>query len=167
MHYFPEPDTPGLQPFAQAFVHLMFAHAEFERRILDLMDAITFQSGFGEQAKNQWSAKDRPKLMRKLIREHQGNHVGGIPEANEIVACLQRAITPSHDRNMLAHGHWWALDVEAGSITVRATKHWPNEEQHRDFSIMEIQEAANLFEQLEVELFFLQRHIEEQRAQDP
>ena len=164
MHYFPEPDTPGLQPFAQAFVHLMFAHAEFERRISDLMGVITCQSDFGEQPKNQWSEKERPKLMKKLIKQHQGKHIGGITETNEIVACLQRAIAPSDDRNMLAHGHWWAFNVGAGSITVRATKHWPNEERHRDFTIVEILEVAELFEQLEVELFFLQRHIEARDA---
>ncbi len=62
---------------------------------------------------------------------------------------------------MLAHGHWWAFDVDAGSITVRATTDWPSDELHRDFTIAGIREATELFEQLEIELFFLQRHIEE------
>ena len=36
MHYFPDYDDPALQPFTQAFVRLMFAHARFEQRALDL-----------------------------------------------------------------------------------------------------------------------------------
>jgi hypothetical protein len=164
MHYFPEPDTPALQPLTQAFVHLMFAHAEFDRRVLDLIGVITCNSEFGQQHRNQWSAKDRPKMMRKLIKEHLGEHAGGIPEINEIVACMQRAISPSDDHHVLAHGHWWAFNIEAGSITVRAAKPGPIEELHRDFTVAKIRETAELFEQLEVELFFLQRHIEQRDA---
>src|SRR5215469_6158861 len=32
-HYFSEADDPAIQPFTQAFVNLMFAHAAFERRV--------------------------------------------------------------------------------------------------------------------------------------
>jgi hypothetical protein len=161
MHYFPEPDTPALQPFTQAFMHLMFAHAEFDRRVLDLIGVITCNPDFGQQQRNQWSAKDRPKMLRKLMKEHLGKHAGGMPEINEVVTCMQRAIPPSHDHHMHAHGHWWDFNIEAGSITVRATKPWPDEELHRDFTVAHIRGAAELFEQLEVELFFLQRHFEQ------
>src|SRR5271166_1335350 len=84
MHYFPDPDTPDLQPFTQAFVHLMFAHAGFERRVSDLMGVITCKPKFGEQPENRWPARKRPKLMKRLIKQHQGKRVGGVPELNEI-----------------------------------------------------------------------------------
>ena len=66
-HYFPDADEPALQPFTQAFVGLMFAHAAFERRVSDLMGVITGVYGFGECPENQWKADERPKRMRKLI----------------------------------------------------------------------------------------------------
>jgi hypothetical protein len=168
MHYFPDPDTPDLQPFTQAFVHLMFAHAEFERRVSDLMGVITCQPDYGERPENRrfWSAKQRPMLIKKLINEHQRKRVGGLPERAEIVTCLRRAIAPSDDRNMLAHGHWWAFNAGAGSITVRATTDWPNSEKHRDFTVLGIREAIEKFEQLETELFFLQRRIEQRGTVD-
>jgi hypothetical protein len=56
-HYFPDADEPALQPFTQSFVHLMFAHAAFERRASDLMGIITGVPGFGEQPENQWEGR--------------------------------------------------------------------------------------------------------------
>jgi hypothetical protein len=48
-HYFPDADVPALQPFTQAFVRMMFAHAAFEHRVSDLMNVITGIVGFGER----------------------------------------------------------------------------------------------------------------------
>jgi hypothetical protein len=105
MHYFPEPDAPHLKPFTQAFVHLMFAHAAFEHRVSDLMGLVACEQEFRERPENRWSARKRPKAMKKLIRLHQNRRVGGIPEADKIISCLRGAIPPSDGRNMLAHGH--------------------------------------------------------------
>lgn len=166
MHIFPDPDEPGLQPFTRAFVRLMFAHGEFERRVSDLMAVITRHPNFGEQPENRWSARSRPKQMRKLIKAYEAKHIDGLPERDEIVAYLRKAIAPSDVRNMLAHGHWWAFDVDARSITVRATTVRPNEELHMDFTEEEIARTAGLFEDLEAELFRLQRQIERRSTDD-
>lgn len=77
-----------------------------------------------------------------------------------IVAC---AIPPSDVRNMLAHGHWWAFDVDTKTITVRATTVWPDEELHRDFTEEDIEKTVSDFEKLEGELYRLQRQIEGRR----
>ena len=58
MRFFPEPDSPDLAPFTQAFLRMMFAHVEFERRVADLAGVITLTPGFGDTL--VWSAKDRP-----------------------------------------------------------------------------------------------------------
>ena len=116
-HYFPEADDPALQPSTQAFVGSMFAHAASERRVSELMDFITCDDGFGELLKNQWKADQRPKWIKKLIREYRPD---GLPETDAIVACLKRAISFCHDRNLLAHGSWWEFDIDANAITVRS-----------------------------------------------
>ena len=114
-HYFPDADEPALQPFTQSFVQLMFAHAAFERRVSDLMEVITGDDGFGERQENQWKADQRPKRMKKLIREHRPN---GLPETDAIVACLKRSMSFCRDRNLLSHGSWW--EFNANTITVRS-----------------------------------------------
>jgi hypothetical protein len=159
VHFFPDPDEPALIPFTRAFVRMMFAHAEFERRVSDLMSVIAVDWNFGEQPENLWSATSRPKRIRKLIKEHQNKHVGGIPEMDGIVACLSRAVEPCKTRNMLAHGSWWAFDLEAGVFSVRAGINWPGEQSHREFSEADIQRTADCFDDLEVELYRFQIDI--------
>jgi hypothetical protein len=154
-HYFPEADVPGLQPFTQAFVRMMFAHAAFERRVSDLMDVITGVIGFGEQPKSRWSADKRPKLMKKLINKY---HPEELPETADIVACLMSSIPFCRDRNLLAHGSWWEFNDDA--ITVRSGVEWPEQDQHRTFTVAKIQDTATSFDDLEVELWKLQRAIE-------
>jgi hypothetical protein len=70
-HYFPDADVRALQPFSQAFVRMMFAHAAFEHRVSDLMSVITGIVGFGEQPDALWSAHQRPKRMKNLINEYR------------------------------------------------------------------------------------------------
>ncbi len=156
-HYFPEADDPALQPFTQAFVGLMFAHAAFERRVSELMDVITCDDGFGERPKNQWTADQRPKRMRRLIRDYRPD---GLPETDAIVAWLKRAIPFCRDRNLLAHGTWWEFDTDANAITVRSGVERPSESQHRRFTVPDIQGVAASLDELEVELWKLQRAIE-------
>src|SRR5262249_31647949 len=95
LHIFPSSDEPALLPFTRAFVRMMFAHAEFERRISDLMGAIAVDWRFGERPENVWSAAKRPQRMKKLITEHEDKHVGGIPQVEDIVACMKQAIEPA------------------------------------------------------------------------
>jgi hypothetical protein len=157
-HYFPDADEPALQPFTQAFVGLMFAHAAFEHRVSDLMDVITGVAGFGERPKNQWSADQRPKRMKRLIREHRPD---GLPETEAIVACLKRSIPFSRTRNLLALGKWWEFDLEASAITVRSGVAWPNQEQHRPLTVADIRDVVTSLDTLEVELWRIQSAIED------
>jgi hypothetical protein len=156
-HYFPDADEPALQPFTQAFVGMMFAHAAFERRASDLMGLITGVVGFGERPENQWKADDRPKRMKRLIREH---HPDGLPETKAIVAYLKRSIPFCRDRNLLAHGSWWEFDIDANTITVRSGIARSGQEQHRPFTLANIQDAATSLDELEVELGKIQSAIE-------
>jgi hypothetical protein len=158
-HYFPDADEPALQPFTQSFVHLMFAHAAFERRASDLMGIITCVLGFGEQPENQWKADDRPKKrMKRLIREYRPD---GLPEMQAIVVCLKRSISFCQTRNLLAHGSWWEFDLNANTITVRSGIARANKDQHRPFTVTDIQQAAMSLDALEVELGKLQSVIED------
>jgi hypothetical protein len=156
-HYFPDADEPALQPFTQAFVGMMFAHAAFERRVSELMGIITGIVGFGESPENQWKADDRPKRMKRLIREHRPD---GLPETKAIVAYLKRSIPFCRDRNLLAHGSWWEFDIDANTITVRSGIERSGQEQHRPFTLANIQDAAASLDELEVELGKLQSAIE-------
>ena len=63
-HFLPEPDSPELGPFTRAFMHMMFAHVEFERRLAELADMITLTPGFGE-TELLGSARERPKSSRR------------------------------------------------------------------------------------------------------
>jgi hypothetical protein len=156
-HYFPEADEPALQPFTQAFVGIMFAHAAFERRISDLMGVITGVVGFGERPENQWKVDERPKRMKRLIEEHRPN---GLPETDAIVLCLKRSVSSCRDRNLLAHGSWWEFDTDANTITVRSGVERKNQDQHRVLTLADIQHAATSLDELEVELYKLQSAIE-------
>jgi hypothetical protein len=55
-----------MTPFRRAFVRMMFAHAEFERRVSELVTVITQEPGFGEQPKNRFTAKNRAKEVERL-----------------------------------------------------------------------------------------------------
>ena len=69
MHYFPEPNHPDLTRFTGAFVRMMFAHAELEYRISDLLDCITGEPGFGQQPGNRVSAQKTTERGQKTVLE--------------------------------------------------------------------------------------------------
>ena len=52
---------------------MMFEHAEFEREVRELQDAITGQHGFGERPSNKWNARSRPQRMVKLLKQYRGS----------------------------------------------------------------------------------------------
>ena len=97
--YFPEAEDIG--PHAIAFAQLMFAHSKFEREVRSLQGAITNDLNFGEQRSNQWTARQRPERMAKLIKGHLGDD---LQEAEPIAKLLSDAIGPCDRRNFLAHG---------------------------------------------------------------
>src|SRR6476660_3125749 len=120
-HFFPDPDDPEIAPFTRAFVRMMFAHAEFERRVSALVTVIT-RPVPGEKPKSHFTAKTRAKDVEELCSNSASKHPAGLPEGEAIVRLLDDAYWLCNDRNWLAHGHWWRLDTIAGVITVRAAK---------------------------------------------
>jgi len=167
MHYFPDPDSPEIEPFVRAFLRLMFAHAEFEERVRDLQGIITGDWKFGERRKNQRvSARDRPEKMKKLIAKNAAR-LGETPETDEIADALQRAIAHCNCRNLLAHGSWWRLDPAEQLITVRAGTDWPGEDQHKDLTAAEIEAAAMGLYEIENRLCGLQKSIAGRLPPDP
>lgn len=160
VHYFPEADDPAIALFVQAFVRMMFAHAELESRIRDLQSVLKNDPTYGE--KNSWSARDCPKLMKRLVVKK----FGLILEADEIEACLRRAIPLCDDRNRLAHGQWWAFDRNAGTITVRRGRRFWKKNQHKTFSVDDIEYVASALSDIEIELYKQQTSIKAQFLDD-
>ena len=160
MHFFPEPNSPEIAPFTQAFLRVMFAHVEFERRVAELADAITVNLGFGETEVLVWSAKDRARKFGKLCAENQSKHPGGLPEADTIVRCFDEAFPLCNDRNWLAHGVWWRFDASGGLIDVHAVRIRAEEPLSREFTVEQIERVADSFTDIEIELWRLQQAIE-------
>jgi hypothetical protein len=156
VHFFPNQNEPALRPFVDAFLHVMFAHAEFERRVSELMGVITKEPTFGEQRKNQLAYR-KPEQFGQLITRHFPD---GLHEADAVVDCLKCAETPCRERNLLAHGAWWKL--EGGSLSVRSMTTWPGEDQLKMRAAGDIEWAASRLEHLEAKLYELQRSIERQ-----
>ena len=112
------PDANEIAPHAIAFARMMFAHAEFEREVRLLVDAINPKKpGFGERPENQWTASESGtgKIII-LIKYHRGS---GVPQTEQIKNLLNEAIRPSRDRNFLAHGTWWCFNRRTFTIEVR------------------------------------------------
>jgi hypothetical protein len=103
-------------------------------------------------------ADDRPKRMKRLIRDHRPD---GLPETKGIVECLKRSISCCRKRNLLAHGSWWEFDLDANTITVRSGIARTGQDQHRVLTLANIQQAAASLDELEVELWKLQSTIED------
>jgi hypothetical protein len=138
----------------------MFAHAAFEQEVRLLQDAITDEPGFGEQPKNQWNARDRPKRMSALIALHLG---GDVQETKEIVKLLTDAIKVCEGRNLLAHGEWWVFYPETATIGVRGGVRWDpaGPPVHREFTASEINALVEDFRAIETEVYKRRRSIED------
>jgi hypothetical protein len=100
--------------------------------------------------------------MTKLIEQH----LGQLPETEEIADCLTRSIKLSWERNLLAHGEWWALDPEKQIITVRSGTDWPDQEQHQERTVTDIDQTTAALEVIEAELYTLQSRIESRSMQN-
>ena len=71
--FFPKPEAVPLS-LAIAFLRMMMAHAAFEREVRSLQNSVArnpndANANFGEQARNRWDPRKRPKLMTELIEE--------------------------------------------------------------------------------------------------
>ena len=150
------------QSLATAFMRTMMTHARFESGVSALQGVVANDQHYGEQPKNLWSAKKRPKLMVKLIEEH----VGQIPETEQIKKLLEDACDPTNKRNQLAHGTWWAFDPKTATIHVRGGIQREDEDQFSEHSEETISAISDKFETLEAELYKLRRDIENRRGDD-
>jgi hypothetical protein len=164
-HFLPEPDSPELGPFTRAFMHMMFAHVEFERRVAELANVVTLTAGFGE-TEALGSAKERPKRFTELCAKNHNKHPGGLPEADAIAKLLDEAFRLCNERNWLAHGIWWRIDTVAGIIDVHAVRPRKEGPLSREFTVNHIQQIAESFKDVEAELWKLQRAIQA-RLSDP
>jgi hypothetical protein len=167
VNFFPEPNSPELAPFTQAFMHMMFAHVEFERRVAELAEVISLDPKFGETKAIAWSAKERPQKFSKLCANNQDKHPGGLPEGDAIVRYLDEAFALCKDRNWLTHGVWWRFDTDLGVLDVHTVRVQHNEPLSRQFTIEQIQRLAESFKDIEVELWKLQRAIVARSPHEP
>ncbi len=158
------PDPNEIEPHAIALAGMMFAHAAFEREISALQDVITKTPSFGEQRRNQWSARERPRRMVKLIEGYRGNE---LPQTKEIEKLLIEAVDPCEQRNLLAHGTWWCFNRRTATVVVRGAVRWEHPEsspEQREYAAEDIYAVAEKLKTIETELYKLRRTIEEPRT---
>jgi hypothetical protein len=157
----PFPDAEEISPHAIAFAQMMFSHAAFEREVRSLQDAITSESGFGEQRRNQWRASDRSTKMVELITKHRGPN---LPQTEQIKDLLDEAVQPCRQRNLLAHGTWWWFNRREMAIKVRGGVRWEDDPEvppdNRDYTVSDIEAMTSKFETITVELYKLRRAFE-------
>lgn len=154
------PETHEIEAHALAFAEMMFEHAEFEREVRELQDAITGQHGFGERPSNKWNARSRPQRMVKLLKQYGGS----LPQRGPIKKLLTDAIEPTDQRNLLAHGTWWCFNRRTSTICVRGTTRWESEElspEQGDYSVTDIRALGATFADLAGKLYPLRREIEQ------
>ena len=167
MRFFPEPDSSEIAPFTHAFLHMMFAHVEFERRIADLAVVITLDPGFGETKATIWSAKERPEKFDKLCSDNQSKHPGGLPEADAIVRCSRQGVTPLQGPELAGPRRLVEIWCEhrRDRRARRAHSRWRTAEPrvHR----RQIQRVADSFIDVEIELWKLQSAIEHRLPREP
>lgn len=154
------PDPNEIEPHAVAFTGMMFAHAAFEREISVLLDAIT-ESGFGEQHRNRWTTRERPRRIVKLIETHRGND---FPQTKQIETLLNAAIIPCEQRNHLTHATWWGFNRRTSALVVRGATRREHPEippESHEYTADDIYELLEKFKVIEAELYKLRRSIEQ------
>ncbi len=155
------PDPNEIAPHTIAFARMMFAHAEFERGIRSLVDAInTKEPGFGERHANQWTASGSgTEKIIDLIIKHRGN---GLAETEQIRNLLNEAVDLCRQRNFLAHGTWWCFNRRTLTVEVRGGTRWEPERppENRKYTVSDIENLADKFKNIEAELFKIRRSLE-------
>jgi len=165
-HLLPEPDSPGISPFTRAFMRMMFAHVEFERRVAELADVITLTPGFGETGALGVRKRAAEKFTA-LCAKNYNKHPGGLPEADAIAKLLDKAFRICNERNSLAHDVWWRIDTIAGIIDVHAIRARKEKPLTREFTVHRIQQIAESFKDVEAEFYKLQAKIESRLVPEP
>jgi hypothetical protein len=156
------PDANEIAPNALAFARMMFAHAEFERGIRSLIDALKPEEpGFGERPENQWmaSASGTAKLI-VLIMRHRGC---GLPQIEQIRNLLDEAVHLCRERNFLAHGTWWCFNRRTLTVEIRGGLRWERLElppENREYTVADIERLADKFKDIEAELYKIRRSFE-------
>ena len=120
-HFFPEPDSPELGPFTRAFMHMMFAHVEFERRVAELAGVITLKSGLRRDS-CPGAQDERPKKFTDLCARKSEQASRRLAGSRCYRATFMRHPVLCNERNWLAHGVWWRIDTVAGIIDVHAVR---------------------------------------------
>ena len=128
----------------------MFAYANLDREIADIVRAAT--------GKNDFVRRDASKVSNQA-ENFIVKHDAMIAEMSAIKERLDRSVTLFHLRNDLAHGHWWRFDPNSGSIEIRRDR-CRDVEQFVTVTRAQIEEAADRFEDIEVDLFKIRRTIE-------
>jgi len=156
------PDANEIAPHAIAFARMMFAHAEFERGIRSLVDALnTKEPGFGERHENQWTASEggTAKIII-LIMRHRGS---GLPQIEQIRNLLDEAVHLCRERNFLAHGAWWCFNRRTLTVKVRGGVRWEQPElppENHEYTVSDIEKLAGKFRDIEAELYRIRRSFE-------
>jgi hypothetical protein len=156
------PDANEIAPHAIAFARMMFAHAEFERGIRSLVDAINPKElGFGERHDNQWMASESgtAKII-VLIMRHRGS---GRPQIEQIRNLLDEAVHLCRERNFLAHGTWWCFNRRTLTVRVRGGVRWEQPElppENHEYTVSDIEKLAGKFRGIEAELYRIRRSFE-------
>ena len=150
MHYFPDADEVG--SFGPAFVRLLFACGEVDRRVADIQTLVTGDPSFGEKA--CWTSVNRPKQMAKLIRKH-AEELTKAPNIRKVCAQLRKAIAPTDLRNVIAHGHWWKFNPDTQTLTVRRERLWPGQKRFLRVKVARIERAESTLNDVELGLYRL------------
>jgi len=156
------PDPNEIASHAIAFARMMFAHAEFERGIRSLVDALNPEElGFGERTENQWRASDSGTAnIIVLIMRHRGS---ALPQIEQIRNLLDEAVHLCRERNFLAHGTWWCFNRRTLTVEVRGGVRWERPElpaESREYTVSDIEKLADKFKDIEAELYKIRRSFE-------
>jgi len=166
VNFFPKPDSPDLAPFTRAFLRMMFAHVEFKRRVAELADVIALSLG---------SEKSRPLSGPQKTAPRGSESSAPNIRASTPAAC--RKPMPSCDvstrRSLSAtigigwpHGVWWRFDANFDLLDVHTVRVRCKEPRSREFMVEQIQRIADAFSDIDVNLWKLQRAIEDRLPPD-
>jgi hypothetical protein len=160
--FFPNPDSEEVQSFARAFVRMMFAHAQLEHQIRDLLYVIARDRKLSQRPLKP-PGEEMAAWVKKLIEKRARSDA--VPEADAICSLLMRAEPLYHDRNLLAHGRWWRFDpMGPGVITVRRGRVFSEDDLGQNFTTEMIDRTASALKDIEAELFMLKSAIENRRT---
>ena len=150
------PEAEIIQPFAMAFMRMMFAHARFEQEVRWLQRAITKNPKFDKR----WKTCERPMRMARLIENHPGQVEDR--EASEIERILTDAIKPCDERNLLAHGRWYRFDPKTLTISIRGEQ--KGEPEWSDYTESAILQIDGELRALATDLYKVRSDIEHRRG---